>query len=186
MATILPGVITIACLYVLLKWIFPDCNLVFPELYTWFGLSVAIAIMVITQTLGICVEYLISKTYPKKVRVTDIKTLTGKEIDAAEYYNSLYSLISVFKEEDDRHGHIQRIISQYFLTLNSLVSFTIGLVSALILYFSVHCNAGFYRFLAYMIAMVLLLVITFMALRIRYNVMIICLWSVRNMLVNRR
>jgi hypothetical protein len=142
--------------------------------------------MVITQTLGISVEYLISKTFPKKVKVTDIKTLTEKEIDAAKYYNSLYSLISVFKEEDDRHGHIQRIVSQYFLTLNSLVSFTIGLISALILYFSAQCNAGLIRFLAYMIVMVLLLVITFMALRIRYKAMIICLWSVRNMLMSRK
>jgi hypothetical protein len=186
LATIIPGLITVACIFIIINWVFPLYSIVYSQFNNWCGFSIIVAVMVVTQTLGILLGRILNKTYPKKTVGFKIanSTVEEVEIDTKDVFRSLYCVISNFKEEDDKHGHIQRIIGQYFLTLNSLVSYLLGFFIVIGLLFT---PKGTYtiRVIIFLSGMISLGVLTYITLRIRYCVLIESLWSIRNIIADR-
>lgn len=186
LATVIPGLITIACVFIIINWVFPHYSIEYSQINNWFGFSIVVAIMIITQSFGVGLESILQKTFPKKINSIKITNPTREKVEIAadDEYKGLYCVISGFKEGDDKHGHIQRIIGQYFLTANILVSYlaAILIVTALV-FFSNELYPT--RIIVFLLVMVLLCAITLFTLRMRYKVMIQSLWTIRNIIVDR-
>ena len=190
LATIIPGLITIACIFIIINWVFPNIYEEYCQLSNWYELSLAVAIMIITQTLGIIQEKIfdVLKMFPKKTEgindygILNDLSLDKNKIEAKKEYKYLYFLMSILQKEDDKHGHIQRIVGQFYLTLNNLVSYFIGLVVMFLLLFVESYNN---RVLIFAIVMIVLYLLTFIAMRIRYKRLVKTIWITRQIVTKR-
>ena len=137
LSTIIPGLITITCLLILTNWVFLEYAIDVTQLQNWGGFAIAVTIMVITQTLGILNEKWLERTFPLTITGFDItkNPLEPIEIPAKNEYKSLYCIVSRLTDKDDAHGHIQRIIAQFFLSANNLVSYSISAIVLFVLLF---------------------------------------------------
>jgi hypothetical protein len=187
LATIIPGLITIACLLVIINWVF-QIPLIDPALFSnWYGFSFAVAIMVITQTLGIVQEKIFKsmKIFSKasnKIEIISInKVLLTKdeEIDSEEEYDHLYYVLSILQNEYDKHGHVQRIAGQFFLTMNNLISYIIGLIVMAALLSIYQYND---RVLIFSIILIVLYFLTFLVMKIRFRTLVKSIWITRKVI----
>lgn len=191
LVTVIPGLMTIAAIYGAFASAQVDSEafswLVLQVNSDWMAAAIAVTIMVLTQALGILLEELLVHLRllggeSQKILIPEGVSLEGeREIEVQPYkeYAGLYMLLSQFGAEDTQ-GHLRRVVAQFFLTNNSLVSFSIGLVVALSLAFSVSSSAGI---LYYSLGLFLCLLLSYRVAVIRFREMTKSLWAVRNIKV---
>lgn len=141
LATVVPGLVTIAAVFGAVAVVGdgrvgPVAETV-PGDLVW--LAIAVAVMVVTQTAGILLEekVLVPRRWLGRRAADDEVALRfpegGEErFDPYEEYRSLYGQLARLREADDPRGHVERALAQFFLSVNTLVSFAAGIVAALL------------------------------------------------------
>lgn len=199
LATVVPGLITIATLYgafVFINLQLFKNNLSLMQANDWVWAGGAITIMVLTQAVGILLEeFLVNKKkLGNKTKTTTIPKgidpfgKTEVTINPYDEYNGLYILLAELKENEDTQGHLKRAIAQFFLTNNSLVSFSVGIVAALLItLISVISNISYgviIRGSLYVIALGACLIVSYKVAVIRFMVMSKSLWATRRVRIS--
>jgi len=165
-----------------LKALFHDLK----GLNEWSYAGLAITIMVMTQAFGILLEKLLITRrwlgpHKKEIEIPpgiDPLGQTSFTLHPYYEYQGLYLLLAELQDNEDTQGHLQRAVAQFFLTNNSLVSFGVGIATALaLLCYSAAAN-GFAAYI-YIILLILCLLISFLVGRIRFEVMAKALWAAR-------
>lgn len=91
----------------------------------WIFVAAAITLMILTQAGGILLEeLLVSRRWLGK------DGIPPHNISRYEEYSNLYFLLARMEVDDDAHGHLRRAVAQFFLTLNTLISFGAGVLAA--------------------------------------------------------
>lgn len=191
LATVIPGLVTIACIYFACVAVNP--GLVEPffsclqSLNDWVLTGLGITVMILTQAFGILLEkYLIDKRRlgPES---RDIEIAKGIDphgrikftLEPYFEYQGLYILLAELREDEDTQGHLKRTLAQFFLTNNTLISFGAGILSAMIvllLDFELRHFVGASIFIA---VSLLLIFVSFKIAVIRFEVMTKALWAAR-------
>ena len=194
LATVVPGLITIAALYGAFAFIniqLFENNLSLLHANDWVWAGGAVTIMVLTQAFGILLEeFLVNKKKlgPETKTISIPKGIdpfgkTEVTINPYDEYNGLYFLLAELKESEDTQGHLKRVIAQFFLTNNTLISFSVGIVAALLItLISVISNISFgviIRGSLYIIVLGASLIISYRVAVIRFAVMSKSLWATR-------
>lgn len=192
LAMVFPGLITIAVLYGAFAIITPELlqegtNIVgMDSEWAWF--AIAVTVMVLTQAAGILLEELLIHMHwlgDKKKKIKCPKGLAPKgktefTLKPYEEYQGLYILIAQLKEGEDSQGHLKRALAQFFLTNNTLVSFIVGIITALVLASGrdagISANA-----VLYIVGLAVCLLISYFVSVIRFRVMAKALWAVGTM-----
>jgi hypothetical protein len=184
LATVVPGLITIAAIYG--ACVATGTSGLERHLATsgdWVPSAIAITIMILTQSLGILLERILTdrkwlgpEERPRTIP-PDIDPRCELEFVLKPYleYQGIYLLIAQMKESDDAHGHLQRALAQFFLSNNTLVSFAAGLAATLI---ALGAGGDVHGGLVYLGLMVACLLVTFQVVMIRFEVMAKALWAV--------
>lgn len=143
--TVVPGLITLATLFgafvVVDPKVFDAYRVAVDKYSSWQIGTVAIGIMILTQAAGIVVEKFLvrRKAFGNEPKIFEVQkgidALGHTKIKVAprEEYEGLYFLLAGLKKEEDTQGHLQRIVAQFFLTNNTLVSFLVGIMATSIL-----------------------------------------------------
>jgi hypothetical protein len=184
LATVVPGLVTIALLYGALVAACPGI-LISPERLPslpsdWLVAALAVTVMVLTQAFGILLERLIIhfQLFPfcKRLAVpADISPAGVDKIDAYDQYDRLYILLARLSEQDDSQGHLKRASAQFFLTNNTLMSFLAAIAFSLALMGSQLPCSGHLG--AYVTALVALLLVSYWVAVIRFQVMAKSIWA---------
>lgn len=190
LATVVPGLVTIATVYGAAILISPDSFRIYltdlKEVNEWVYSGIAITMMVMTQALGILLErVLINRQWlgPAERRVQipegiDPRGYTDFPLKPYLEYKGLYLLLAELREHDDSQGHLQRALAQFFLTNNTVISYTAGIVAALLILWQAEC-ADMTKGAIYIGVMGACLVVSFTVARIRFEVMTKALWAAR-------
>lgn len=202
LAMVIPGLVTFAAIYGAYTVTSPDflkplVNGIHLS-NEWIGGSIGITVMILTQAFGILLESLfIRKKWLSgdSVEVViwekggsslegDLVKKTG-QINPYEFYSGLYILLAELREEEDSQGHLKRVLAQFFLTNNTLISFLAGLIAVpvLVLLDGLAGHKGFHHLpssIAYAMTMVMCLWISFKVAKIRFKVMARALWASRH------
>lgn len=188
LATVIPGLVTIAGVYLAMMTAYPQVCSTLPSINSnWLLAGIMIAVMILTQALGILFEWVMIKlrvigpeskeiSIPKGIDPHDEVNFTLRRYDE---YKGLYLLLAEMDEGDDSQGHLKRVVAQFFLTNNTIVSFAVSLITLVIL---ADINPAFVfdvRFHFYLIFLIVALIISYLVVRIRFNVMTQCLWAIR-------
>jgi hypothetical protein len=192
LATVMPGLITIAAMYGAFAFVAPAALPVFTTELKGLGdaalIGVAVAIMVLTQAIGILLERVLIKRHGYGPETTDVSIPDG--IDPVDMkaktfplwpyheYEGLYLLLAELGEHGDTQGHLQRAVAQFFLTNNTLISLSVGIITTVILVV-VSGSRGVLPGLLYAVLLVVCLVVSFNVARIRFVVMAKALWAAR-------
>lgn len=188
LATIVPGLVTIAVVYLSFVIITPktisDLGTLLPHQSDWLWAAVAITIMVMTQKIGILLEWVLVRYRLLGARKTikEPKILTVPEgfdplgeteipFKPYDYYHGLYILIAQLREDEDTHGHLKRSLAQFFLTNNTLVSLVAGIAVSLSLVLCNKTAIAYPNALAYILLLFACLVVTYFVAIIRFQVM---------------
>lgn len=137
LVTVVPGLITIAAVLGAATFVDPDLPATVDlHLNEWVLSAVAVAVMVLTQSVGILLEdVLVTRRWlgPERIELDDeVLREAGFEtepIDPYDEYQRLYLFLVRLGEGDDHYGHLERSVAQFFLTTNTLVSFGAGIVA---------------------------------------------------------
>lgn len=139
LVTVVPGLVTVAAVYGALVLVDGDLvHVVTIGQSDWIWLAITVAVMVLTQAFGILLEdALVKGEYlgesEEVVPVEGVLGDTRREINPYEQYRRLYPLAVRLTETDDAHAHLERAIAQFFLTINTLVSFSAGILVVVVL-----------------------------------------------------
>lgn len=132
LVTVLPGLITIATIYGGVAFVNHDESEVLHAfllgLSDWILIPIVITIIILNQALGILVEEGLIR-----FRLLGRNEIVPHSINPYDQYSKLYFLLAKIGKDDDPHGHLRRTIAQFFLTVNTLVSFTAGILTALVI-----------------------------------------------------
>ena len=174
LVTAIPGLVTIATLYGAFATS-PGGDAMLPGNATseWLMVALAVTVMVLTQALGILLEEALvrmrwlggSISLPVPRDVANDANATLSPYDA---YSRVYYVLARLEKDRDAHGHLQRAVSQFFLTNNTLVSFLVGLIAALIVGSSSWYVGG----------LLLGLAVSYLVVIIRFREMAKSIWSV--------
>jgi uncharacterized membrane protein len=180
LVTVIPGLVTIAVVFGAFAFI--DSALLERSSIgfigeDWLAIAIAVTIMILTQALGILLEEaLISRKWlgPKKA--------VARGIDCYEEYSQLYYQLAEMKKDDDAHGHIRRAVAQFFLTINTLVSFLIGIIVALAIALFERGQGGklYKQAGIYIALMVGCFIVSYLVAKIRFREMARSVWTFRN------
>jgi hypothetical protein len=180
LVTVIPGTVTIATVTGAFAFIDPALlkrsSIGFMGSEDWLAIPVAVTIMILTQSLGILLEeVLISRKWLGR------KKVAPQDIDCYEEYDQLYHHLAEMKKDDDAHGHLRRAITQFFLTLNTLVSFLVGMSVALaIAFFERHQSGTIYKPAGiYLALMGGCFLVSYLVARIRFREMARSIWTAR-------
>ncbi|HEY9114406.1 MAG TPA: hypothetical protein VIN10_06870 [Bacteroidales bacterium] len=190
LATIIPGMMTIAAIFGAIEIVIPGVSMVDHDAVNdnFIWLSISITIMILTQSFGILLERLFVKlkVYGRKPYKIKLPKGFSKcdedlcEVNSTFEYNHLYLLLIRLREDEDSQGHLKRCLAQFFLTNNSLVSFLIGIISTLILIFKYpNCNPVLSW--TYFGGLLFFLIVSYFVAKIRFDIMIKALWATRNL-----
>ncbi len=139
LATVLPGLVTIFLLltsFAVLQPTLLDSVVLTRLLETNLGtLAGAVTVMIFTQMLGILVERVWTRFPLYGPTMREIDQFRSFEADQTEkdrinvydVYRRGYNLLAVFGRDDDVHGHIKRVLAQFFLTNNVMTAVMIAL-----------------------------------------------------------
>jgi hypothetical protein len=105
----------------------------------WTEAEIGVAVLIITQAIGILLEsVLVGKQWlgPATRRIAippgvDPMGFLEFELKPYEEYQGMYLLLAELREGEDSHGPLQRAIAQFFLSNNAVVSFSIGIIGTL-------------------------------------------------------
>ncbi len=191
LATVVPGLVTIASLYGAAVIVNPGCLGRYlaggPIGSDWIYAGLAVTAMVLTQAMGILLEgLLISKRWLGPERL-DLEIPAGIDphgetnITLQPYfeYDGLYILLSELEEKEDAQGHLKRALAQFFLTNNSLVSFGLGIAFAVLIYALCPSWPALGRLFICLGLLGLCLVLSYKVAVIRFGVMAKSLWAAR-------
>jgi hypothetical protein len=194
LVTVVPGLITIATLFGAGAVVDPALvSRVEVQASEWIWLSVAVAVMVLTQAVGIVLErWLVDGGHlgSEKIEWSEKRLQPpplfeeSMTINPYHEYERLYYLLVRLTGTDDAYGHLERSIAQFFLTINTLVSFSIGIVAtALVVAVSVLVRGPttgvFVRGGLYLGVLALALVVSHAVAVARFEVMAKSTWSLR-------
>ena len=191
LATVVPGLITIACLYGAAAVVNPGCFARYAgpigTTDSWVVAGLAVTAMVLTQAIGILVEGLLVQKRWLGPEKRDINLPEGIDphgethIDLEPYfeYEGIYLLLSELGEHEDAQGHLKRALAQFFLTNNTLVSFGLGILFAGVMCLLCPSWAALGRFGVYGCILGICLVISYRVAVIRFQVMGKSLWAAR-------
>jgi hypothetical protein len=189
LATVVPGLVTIACICGAYLATHEGLALPLEGTNEWVLSSVAITVMVLTQGVGILLEELLVRLrgygrteltlhIPAGIDGPEKKTV---EVKPYEEYGGIYLLLAELGPDEDAQGHLKRALAQFFLTNNTLVSFTVG--AALTLVFRAvgkgDTAAASRVGVAYAVVMIVLLLVSYCVARIRFRVMAKSIWAAR-------
>lgn len=190
LATVAPGLVTMAAVYGAFALISPSSiGSYIADLKgfnEWVYAGAAITTMVLTQFVGILLEGILVHQHclgplKKEVEVPegiDPCGLTKFSLEPYSEYDGLYLLLAELRENEDSQGHLQRAIAQFFLTNNMMVSFTGGILAAILMMWYAekpNLTAGF----IYIWALTVCIMVTYTVARIRFVVMAKALWAAR-------
>ncbi len=190
LAMVIPGLVTLAvvvCAFLLMS----TCGVGFSlaaltGLGEWVIAGIVMWIMVMNQAIGILLEaYLVHGQWlgrPNRLIAIppgiDPLGNTTFILHPYQEYQGMYLLLAELREHEDEHGHLQRSLAQFFLTNNVMVSFSLGLVTTLVLFFNAQaCDWHWPSFYGAML--LTCLVISFRVAKIRFEVMTKALWAAR-------
>lgn len=192
LVTVIPGLITIAALFGTFAFVEPDytstLNVTANE---WIWGAVAVAIMVLTQAVGILLEgLLVGREWLGDAEITlsddllDSGEFRSETINPYTEYERLYLLLVRLGESDDPYGHLERAVAQFFLTNNTLVSFGAGIVATLGLLIATILTQGFvsdvlFRGILYLGGLIAALAVSYHVAISRFRLMILSTWSLR-------
>jgi len=187
LATVVPGLVTIAALY----GAFAATGTTGLEAHVslvgeWVPAGIAITVMILTQALGILLERILVRNQWLGPAKRPLAIPTGIDpcgvveftLEPYDEYKGLYLLLAELRDDEDSHGHLQRALAQFFLSNNTLVSFSTGLAATLLALWlepTAHLLGG----LIYVGAMAASLLVTFQVAKIRFEVMAKALWAAR-------
>ncbi len=183
LATVVPGCITIACIWGAFAIINPTLlnqgALSACLANDWICASIAITIMVLTQAVGILIEkrFVDNEWYGKADTAEESEA--EKRADPYVEYSGLYVVLAGLREEDDSKGHLERVLAQFFLNNNVIVSFAAGMLVSAVITLLYLDHDILIRGLSYFLFMGICLVICIKVAKIRFNVMIKSLSAVR-------
>lgn len=191
LVTVVPGLITIACLYGGAQIVNTEClrehlhRVQTDSDWVWAGFGVTA--MVLTQYLGILLErFLISKKKfgPEEEKIDipegiDPHGETSIPLHPYAEYDGLYILLAELCEDEDTQGHLKRVIAQFFLTNNTLISFGLGIVFTTIAFISCSSWSVFWPYVFYTLTLTVFLWVSYKTAVIRFNVMAKSLWATR-------
>lgn len=185
LATVIPGLITITTLFGAFAvadpaLLIPSDRGLLPK-SDWIIGGIAVTLMILTQAIGILWEELCIKRrwYPncEAVSIPQEDPSASKIINAYEQFSTLYILLAQLKENEDTQGHLKRCAAQFFLTNNTLVSFTAGIVAAIVLMF--YFDQRLLPLMAYTAALIGCLLVSFWVGVIRFKVMAKSIWATK-------
>lgn len=189
LVTVIPGLITIASVAGAV-WIFvPEIAGTVGVLENQlFALAVVAAIMLVTQSIGITLESLLTEYRllgHESVEIPSEVAGEPTEVDPYEQYKLLYFTLVSMGPEDDPNSHVERAVAQFFLSNNALVAFGTGLVTTFGLA-SWSALTGtltgpvLWSAVAYVIGLAVFLIAVYHITRIRFRVMTKAVWTLRN------
>jgi hypothetical protein len=190
LATVVPGLVTIAAVYGALATSAPESLAPFltdlQKLNDWVYAGFAVTVMVLTQLVGILLEgafIRLGSLGPKELQLSipegiDPLGLTHFKLEPYSEYAGLYLLLAELREHEDSQGHLQRALAQFFLTNNILVSFTVGIVVS-VAALAISAQPARPVALVYVAALLACLVVSYRVARIRFEVMAKALWAAR-------
>lgn len=91
----------------------------------------------------------------------------------------MWVLLAHLDEDDDSQGHLKRAAAQFFLTVNTLVSFTAGVTACLVLVLADPSLEVLLRSGLYAVGLLALLWISFEVAKSRFDLMAWSLWAAR-------
>lgn len=191
LATVVPGLVTIAVLYWSLvvinaEWIvILRQPLVDASDWIWAGLG--ISVMVMTQAFGILLEgLLINKRWlgpeEREIQIAEGIDPHGETkfcLKPYFEYQGLYILLSELREDEDTQGHLKRSLAQFFLTNNTLISFLAGILLTLVTLTVFPSWEASLRAGLYILILLIFFLVSFKVARIRFEVMAKALWAAR-------
>ena len=179
LATVVPGLVTLAVVYLCLAAAGVEMPAVGSD---WVMAGLAVTAMVLTQALGILLEGLLIKLGWLGGREQEVSApdpgAPGRFVKVGikpyEQYEGLYVVLARLSGHDDAQGHLKRALAQFFLSVNTLVSFGAGAVLAFGL------ALGRQAELAYLgLVLLLALGISYWVAIIRFREMAKSLWAVQ-------
>lgn len=187
LATVVPGLVTIAALYGALT--IAGYHLASAGFHDsdWVWSGVAVAVMVLTQAMGILWErFLIARRLLGPER-RPLRILGGIDPHGTRHvllrpyseYAGLYLLLAELREGEDVQGHLQRALAQFFLTNNTMVSFMLGVGVSLGCVIADVAPQREPLLWWYTAALMACLLISYKVLCIRFEVMGKALWAAR-------
>ena len=191
LATVVPGLVTIACLYGAIVIVSPSYIGQYLESVCqpndWICAGIGISIMVLTQAIGIILEDLLVGKRWLGPEIRDIEIAEGidphKEthIQLKPYfeYEGLYILLAELREDEDTQGHLKRALAQFFLTNNTLVSFGTGITFAFVICALFPSWDSLIRAAVYAAVLSIFLILSYKVAAIRFEVMAKSLWATR-------
>jgi hypothetical protein len=191
LVTVVPGLVTIATLFGTFAYVNPDHTFpLTPITNEWLWGAVAVAIMVLTQAVGILLEgTLVDRRWlgPERIAIgdglPDTSDISPETVRPYEEYEHLYLLLVRLEDSDDAYGHLERAVAQFFLTNNTLVAFGIGIVATLgVLVVSMSTQVVpeiLFRGTLYVGILLAALVVSYHVAVIRFRVMALSIWSLR-------
>lgn len=144
LVTVVPGLVTIAALYgafaVAASNSFQSSLSRLPFSSDWIWSAIAVTIMVLTQAIGILLENFLVRRKWLGAKEKDVVLQKGIDpygetrftVWPYQEYKGLYILLAELGKDEDTQGHLKRALAQFFLTINTLVSFSAGLVATVI------------------------------------------------------
>jgi|GEM_PF-2660209 len=186
LVTVIPGFITIAAVFGALAFVsLPGTGVIAAQLASmndWIVVAIAITLMILTQAVGILLEELLVTK-----RLLGRKPIKPHGIRRYEEFSNLYFLLARMRSDDDAHGHLRRTVAQFFLTLNSMVSFSAGILTgwivAVIPVVGVSPPGGpgglWGQAVMYTLIMLLCLAVCYPVAVIRFREMARVIWAVR-------
>lgn len=129
LVTVVPGLVTLAAVYGAVAFVddgtWASVSSGLEATNEWILVAGAVAVMVLTQGSGILLEEVLVG-----LRLLGRGPIPPHGIDRYDEYGRLYVLLARMTADDDAHGHLRRAVAQFFLTLNTLVSFGAGIAAA--------------------------------------------------------
>jgi hypothetical protein len=196
LTTVVPGLVTIAVLYGVLLVVDPSLlQATLPgidKLGEWVLSGAAITIMILTQALGILLEGLLVRRHwlgPKTRGITippgvDPRGLLSFSLEPYSEYEGLYLLLAELRDTEDVHGHLQRALAQFFLTINTMISFSAGIVAIPLFMWRCQWN-NLLPGVVCLRTVVGCLLVSYRVARIRFLVMAKALWAARRRRLHR-
>ena len=191
LATVVPGLVTIAVLFwaivvVDANWL-ETLRMPLQNASDWIWAGLGVTVMIITQTLGILLEGLLIRNKwlgRASIQISmkegiDPHGVTGFDLEPYAEYQGMYILLSELREDEDAQGHLKRCLAQFFLTLNTLISFLAGIVFITTMVMVAPDQADTSGAVYYGLFLLFLLLISFKVAKIRFQVMAKALWAAR-------
>ena len=187
LVVVIPGLVTVSAIFGAFKVSAPvilDRYAESPaQLSTWFWTAIIVTVMILTQTLGILLEeILVRNRLLGRNFVINKGKKNEKIISVYEQFEGLYFLLAALRPDEDTQGHLQRTIAQFFLTNNTLISFSVGIIVSIILYryFAIAKEpSDFYHTIIYISFLLFMLIVSYVVAVIRFREMAKSIYSTK-------